>query len=138
MVGMASRELDTKLTSYAPIVLSIVRIVFAFLLLCHATAHLFGWPIDMQAPVGSWPFWYGGALELITGALLLVGLFTRAAAFLASGVLAFAYFTQHLPVALLPIANEGESAVTLCFVFFLLIFTGGGALSVDAILRRKS
>lgn len=138
MVGMASHELDTKLNSYAPIVLSLVRIVFAFLLLCHATAHLFGWPIDMQAPVGAWPFWYGGVIELITGALLLVGLFTRPAAFVASGVMAFAYFTQHQPEALLPIANNGESAAMLCFVFFLLVFTGGGSIALDSVLRRKS
>ena len=136
MVRMASNALETKLNSYAPIVLSIFRIIFALVLLTHATAHLFGWPADMQAPVGAWPYWYGGVLELITGLLLLAGLFTRPAAFLASGVMAFAYFTQHAPTDFWPIVNKGEPALLLCFGFFLLIFTGGGALAADTALRK--
>ncbi|GAS93273.1 membrane protein [Mycolicibacterium canariasense] len=135
---MASPELETKLTSFAPIVLSVFRIIVSLELLTHAGAHLFGWPADMQAPVGTWPYWYGGVLELITGALLLVGLFTRAAAFLASGVMAFAYFSQHAPESFWPLVNNGEPALLLCFAFFLLVFTGGGALAVDAVRKRKA
>ncbi|MDX1873537.1 DoxX family protein [Mycolicibacterium sp. 120266] len=134
---MASPDLETKLTSLTPIVLSVFRIIVSLVLLTHGGAHLFGWPADMQAPVGNWPFWYGGVLELITGVLLLVGLFTRGAAFLASGAMAFAYFSQHAPESFWPLINNGESALLLCFGFFLLVFTGGGTLAVDAVVKCK-
>jgi putative oxidoreductase len=131
------RNLDTRLNPHAPTVLSLFRVVFGVLFLCHATAHLFGWPVPgQQAPVGVWPFFYAGILELVTSLLIIVGLFTRPAAFIASGVMAFAFFTQHLPTGVIPMTNGGELAVLYCFAFFLLVFTGGGSFAVDARLHR--
>jgi putative oxidoreductase len=130
-VGQVTK-LEHKLTSFSPIVLSVFRIVFGFLLLCHATSHLFGFPVPrQQAPLGTWPIWWAGLIELVAGVLIVVGLATRAAAFVASGVMAFAYFMQHQPKSIWPIINNGEPAVMLCFGFFLLVFTGGGALALD-------
>jgi putative oxidoreductase len=126
-------KLEAKLTSFSPFVLSVFRIVFALLLLCHATSHLFGFPVArQQAPVGSWPIWWGGLIEVVAGLLILTGLVTRLAAFIASGVMAYAYFVQHQPKSPWPIINNGEPAVMLCFGFFLLVFTGGGAWALDA------
>jgi uncharacterized membrane protein YphA (DoxX/SURF4 family) len=74
----------------------------------------------------------GALLELVIGLLVMVGLFTRIAAFIASGIMAVVYFWQHQPHALWPHANHGELAVLYCFAFFLLVFTGGGAYALDA------
>ncbi|WP_428847509.1 DoxX family protein [Mycolicibacterium cosmeticum] len=141
MGGMPSPQIDAKLSGLAPVVLSVFRIVFGLLLTVHGTSKLFAWPIPPgpggAVPTGTWPFWYAGVIELVLGLLLIAGLFTRVAAFIAAGEMAFAYFTQHQPTALWPIENGGELAVLYCFGFFLLVFTGGGALAVDAALRRK-
>jgi putative oxidoreductase len=132
------KKLEAKLTSLAPIVLSVFRIVFALLLLCHATSHLFGFPVArQQAAVGSWPIWWGGLIEVVAGLLIMTGLITRFAAFIASGVMAYAYFAQHQPKSLWPIVNNGEPAVLLCFGFFLLVFTGGGSLALDAMRAER-
>ena len=131
-------NLDARLTPHAPAVLSLFRVIFGLLFLCHATSHLFGWPVAaQQAPVGTWPFFYAGILELITAILMIAGLFTRIAAFVASGVTAFAFFIQHLPKGIIPMSNGGEPAVLYCFGFFLLVFTGGGAYALDARRRRR-
>ena len=132
----ATRNLDTRLSTYAPTVLSVFRVVIGLLFLCHATGHLFGWPTGHAAAVGQWPYFYAGCIELVTGVLITLGLFTRIAAFFASGNMAFAYFSVHLPTGVLPMTNGGELAVLYCFVFFLLIFTGGGAYALDARRRR--
>jgi uncharacterized membrane protein YphA (DoxX/SURF4 family) len=76
-------------------------------------------------------FWLSGLIELITGILITLGLFTRPAAFIASGEMAVAYFTQHLPHGFWPISNGGELAVMYCWAFFLLVFTGPGAYALD-------
>jgi putative oxidoreductase len=131
-------KLESKLTSLSPIVLSVFRVVLALLLLCHATSHLFGFPVArQQAPVGSWPMWWGGLIEVVAGVLILAGLITRLAAFIASGVMAYAYFMQHQPKSFWPIINDGEPAVLLCFGFFLLVFTGGGAWALDAMRSKR-
>jgi putative oxidoreductase len=131
-------KLESTLTSLSPIVLSVFRVVLALLLLCHATSHLFGLPVArQQAPVGSWPIWWGGLIEVVAGVLILAGLITRLAAFIASGVMAYAYFMQHQPKSFWPIINDGEPAVLLCFGFFLLVFTGGGAWALDAMRSKR-
>ena len=131
-----TQSLDTRLSPHAPAVLSAFRIGFGLLFLCHATSHLFGWPLaSQQAPVGAWPFFYAGILELIASILITVGLFTRIAAFVASGVMAFAFFTQHLPTGVIPMTNGGELAVLYCFAFIFLVFAGGGTFALDARLN---
>jgi putative oxidoreductase len=132
-------NLDSRLNPLAPAVLSVFRVLFGLLFSCHAISHLFGWPMaSQQAPVGSWPFFYAGIVELATSILLVFGLFTRIAAFIASGVMAFAFFNQHLSTGIIPMTNGGELAVLYCFVFALLVFTGGGAFALDARLRSRS
>jgi putative oxidoreductase len=134
-----TQQLDARLNPHAPAVLSLFRVVFGLLFLNHAVSHLFGWPASMgpAAPVGFWPYWWAGLLEIVTGVLITIGLFTRIAAFLASGIMAFAYFTQHLPNAFPPmVQGGGEPAVLYCFAFLLLIFTGGGLYAADS--RRRS
>ena len=133
-----TQRLDTRLSPHAPAVLSAFRVVFGLLFLCHATSHLFGWPLaSQQAPVGAWPF-YAGILELIASILITVGLFTRIAAFVASGVMAFAFFTQHLPTGVIPMTNGGELAVLYCFAFIFLVFAGGGSFALDGRLHGTS
>jgi putative oxidoreductase len=140
-------KVEATLASVTPIVISLFRLVLGLLLTVHATQKLFAWPVGTATvagtlagpavPIGSWPFWWAGLIELVVGILMLAGLATRAAAFVGSGELAFAYFTQHQPNALWPIENGGELAVLFCFGFFLLVFTGGGSVGLDAI-RAKS
>jgi len=128
-----ARNLEARLTSNWPIALTVFRVMFGLLFLSHGLSTLFGWPAaDHIAPAGQWPDYYAGWVELVTGVLITAGLFTRAAAFVACGAMAFAYFTVHLPHGFFPINNHGEAAVMYCFAFFLLIFAGGGAYALDA------
>jgi putative oxidoreductase len=127
-----AQNLEARLNSYWPIALGVFRVIFGLLFLCHGLSSLIDWPANTLAPVGQWPDYYAGWIETITGALITLGLFTRPAAFLAAGEMAFAYFTVHLPHGFFPINNHGEGAVMYCFAFLLLIFTGGGAYALDA------
>ena len=112
-------------TVWAYRLLSVLRIMAALLLLQHGTGKLLGFPA-IPAPPPMTASWYAGFFELIGGVLLLVGLFT-----------AVAYFMAHAPGGFFPIVNRGELAVLYCFVFFYLAFAGGGPWSVDAALRRQ-
>jgi putative oxidoreductase len=120
-----------------PPALSVLRIVSAYLLLQHGTAKFLGFPhmaaFDNLQPM-SLPG-IAGLLELVGGALLLIGLFTRPVAFVLSGLLAFAYFIGHAPRGnvLSPMLNGGESAVLFCFAFLFMAVAGGGSWSVDAL-----
>ena len=122
---------------YSPYVLSLLRIISAALLLQHGLSKFFGFPMAMKAPALFSLYWFAGVIELVFGVLLLIGLFSRCAAFVLSGHLAFAYFIGHAPKGFFPLTNGGESAVLFCFVFLTLAFTGGGPLSVDAMRRRR-
>jgi putative oxidoreductase len=119
--------------------LSLLRIVAAALYIEHGTQKYFGFPIPF--PMGQVHpfslFGFAGALEMIGGALLLLGLFARPVAFLLSGEMAVAYFMAHLPQGLFPIANGGEAAILYCFVFLLLAAAGPGPLSLDNLLRNR-
>jgi putative oxidoreductase len=136
-------KLDTRLNTYSPAVLSLFRVVFGFLFAAIGSSKLFDWPLAFGIPAGDWPVWYAGLIEVVTGLLIMFGLFTRVAAFVASGEMAVAYFWQHQPHALWPIApleaggNGGAEAILFCFAFLLLVFTGAGAYSLDAMLGRR-
>ena len=131
-----AQNLEARLNSYWPTALSVFRVMFGLLFLCHGLSALIGWPAHdpahYPAPVGQWPDYYAGLIEAVTGALITVGLFTRPAAFLASGEMAFAYFTVHMPHDFFPINNGGEAPVMYCFAFLLLISAGGGPYALDA------
>jgi putative oxidoreductase len=131
MVSAMTQRLETRLNPHAPIVLSLFRIFFGLLFLCHGTAAIFGWPVGPVAASGSL-FWLGGLIALITGILITLGLLTRPAAFIASGEMAIAFFTQNLSHGLWPISNGGELAVMFCWAFFLLVFTGPGAYALES------
>lgn len=127
-------------STWAPRVLSILRIVAGFLLLAHGMQKILGFPPSPQPPGGPVPFYISlaGWLELVGGALLILGLFTRPTAFILSGLMAVAYFMAHAPQGFWPILNRGELAALYSFVFLYLAVAGGGEWSLDRIFRRVS
>jgi putative oxidoreductase len=117
---------------------SAVRVVVAFLFTCHGADALFGvFGGPHTAALGAWPGWYAGMIELVAGALVLIGLFTRPAALLCSGAMAYAYFSVHQASGLLPIQNHGEAAALFCWVFLLIAILGPGSYAVDTVRRRR-
>ena len=117
--------------SYEPQTYALLRIVTGFLFLWHGMQKLFGFPGQMPAGVPPLVLWVAGPIELVGGTLVMVGLFTRWAAFVASGLMAFAYWLGHGTRALLPVLNQGELAVLYCFVFLFISARGPGIWSVD-------
>ena len=122
--------------TWRPRALAALRIVTAYLFMAHGTAKLFGVP-HIQMFDNLQPFslvGFAGVLEVVGGALLLIGLFTRPVAFVLSGFMAVAYFMAHAGQGhvLLPILNQGELAVLYSFVFLYFVFSGAGAWSVDS------
>lgn len=136
---MTDSGVVAKWRSLAPVLLSVLRIVAAFMFLQAGTMKWFGWPMAM--PAGGTPglmtqIGIGGLLEVVGGGLLMAGLFTRPVAFVLSGEMAVAYFQFHQPGGLWPIVNQGLPAVLYCFIFLYMSAAGGGPWSLDA-LRRK-
>ncbi|MFJ3804366.1 DoxX family protein [Streptomyces sp. NPDC090088] len=133
-----------RLNSAQPYALGLFRIVVGLLFACHGAASLFGVLGGAMGtkggtiPTGTWPFWYAAVIELVAGTLVLLGLGTRGAAFMASGSMAFAYFKVHQPGALWPIQNGGELPVLFCWSFLVLVFAGSGAFSLDRLLVSRS
>ena len=129
-----TQAIDARLDRFSSPVLGIFRIVVGLLFALHGTAKLFGWPATKSGavPFGTWPYWWAGLIELVVGLLVALGLFTRLAALLGSGTMAFAYFSAHQSDGLLPIQNGGELAVLYCFAFLLIAFAGAGAFAVQA------
>ena len=112
---------------------SLLRIVAALLFICPGALKLFGWFGGMPAGVPLTPLLVAaGVIEVVGGILILLGLFTRSVAFIASGEMAFAYFIGHFPQGFWPIQNHGELAVLLCFTFLFLAASGPGPFSLDA------
>jgi putative oxidoreductase len=120
--------------------LAALRIMAALLLLEHGLQKFFGFPAPF--PMGNVTLLsltgLAGLLELGGGLLLLVGLFTRPAAFILSGEMAVAYFMAHAPRGFFPIVNQGELAVLFCFVFLFLSVAGAGAFSLDGMRLRPA
>ncbi|MCP3399638.1 MULTISPECIES: DoxX family protein [unclassified Bradyrhizobium] len=132
------------LTRFQPVLLSLFRFITGLLLFQYGIAKLFKFPpVPMFAKVELMSL-YGaaGTLELVIGGLLMIGLFTRLAAFILSGEMAFAYFMGHMlkgetPV-LLPLLNGGTAAILFCFACLYLSAAGGGPISVDAAMGKES
>jgi putative oxidoreductase len=136
--------MDQTFSRYQPIVLSLFRFITGLLLLQYGIAKIFKFPavpyfakVELFSLIGA-----AGTLELILGALLLIGLFTRIVAFILAGEMAFAYFIGHMfkgetPV-FLPLLNGGTAAILFCFACLYLSTAGGGPISADAMLRNKA
>jgi putative oxidoreductase len=120
------------LSRWQPQVLAILRIVTGLLLIEHGTMKFFHFPAPLMPGPLPPMLVAAGVIELVTGVLITLGLFTRLAAFVASGELAFAYFIGHFPKSFWPGINMGEDAILLCFIFLYLAAAGAGAWSIDS------
>lgn len=136
--------MTARLNSAQPYVIGLFRIVVGLLFACHGAASLFGVLGGAMGshggtlPTGTWPGWYAAVIQLVAGALVLLGLGTRGAALIASGSMAYAYFDVHQHNALWPIQNGGELSVLFCWSFLLLVFTGSGAFGVDRLFASRA
>lgn len=138
---MKESTLVSRWQSWAPYLLSVLRIVAAFLFTQVGTAKLFAFPAAIMpnggtAPLGSLAG-IAGLLETVGGPLLLLGLFTRPVAFVLSGEMAVAYFYGHAPQGFWPLLNQGAPAVFYCFLFLYFSAAGPGPWSLDALRRSK-
>lgn len=130
---------DKLAAKWQPTALSLFRFITGLLLLQYGIAKIFKFPVvpmfekvQLFSLIGT-----AGALELVLGGLLMVGLFTRLVAFILSGEMAFAYFIGHFPRGFLPLINNGTSAILFCFACLYLATAGGGPYSLDATMRGK-
>lgn len=117
---------------------ALMRIVAGFLFLWHGLQKLFGIPTAIPGEIPAFITYIAGPIELIGGTLIMIGLFTRWSAFLASGLMAAAYWMGHGTKAMLPIQNDGELAALYCFVFLFISSQGGGIWSVDTLRTGDS
>ena len=121
------------MSNYRSQAYAVMRIIVGFLFLWHGTQKLFAFPIGMPPGVPAFITYGAGSIELVAGVLVMIGLFTHWAAFLASGQMAVAYWMAHGTKAPLPIQNNGELAVLYCFVFLFISAQGSGIWSLDAL-----
>jgi putative oxidoreductase len=128
----------TWLSRWQPQLLAILRIVTALLFVEHATMKFFHFPAPLMP--GPLPplLLAAGVIEIVTSVLILLGLYTRIAAFIASGEMAVAYFMFHFPKGFWPTLNMGESAILFCFIFLYLAAAGAGPWSIDAARTRSA
>src|SRR5262245_47641510 len=129
-------KVDSFWRQWAPRLLSILRVITAFLFIQHGAQKLFGFLATRPGPPPFTQGWIGGVLELFGGLLILLGLFTRPVAFILSGMMAVAYFQFHAVRGFWPMQNGGELAALYCFVFLYMSAAGGGPWSLDSIWRR--
>jgi len=130
--------MKAAIANWTPRLLSVLRIVAAFLFIEHGTQKWLAFPVPRSSPTTLWSLsGVAGLLELFGGLFLLLGLFTRPVAFLLSGLMAFAYFIAHAPQGFWPIVNRGELAALYCFLFLYLAAAGGGPWSIDRWVRRQ-
>ena len=128
-------SLYANLEKGRPYILSVLRIVVALLFLEHGLQKYFGFP--SAGPPMTPLLYVQGAIEIVGGILLLIGAYTRPVAFILAGDMAVAYFMVHFPRSFFPATNGGDAAVLYCFVFFYIMFAGGGAWSVDRVALKQ-
>jgi putative oxidoreductase len=139
--AVSAGELDRLVSQARGPALSLFRVVVGFLFACHGAASLFGvlggayggGTVD----VGVWPDWYAAVIQLVAGGLVALGLGTRAAAFVCSGSMAYAYFKVHQSDALFPLQNGGEAAAMFCWAFFLISVLGPGSYTLGDLRRSR-
>jgi putative oxidoreductase len=130
-------DIFAKAERFSPMALSLLRFVAGLLFLEHGLSKLAGWPQSGHSPEFLTLLWFAGCIEAIGGALVTVGLFTRIAAIIMSGEMAFAYFMAHNPRGVFPIINLGDAAILFCFVFLYIACAGPGPWSLDAMMGKK-
>jgi putative oxidoreductase len=139
---MTTTTLAARWRSWAPYLLSVLRIIAAFLFMQFGSAKLLAIPGAVMPGGGTAPLMslpgFAGSLELVGGALLLLGLFTRPVAFLLSGEMAVAYFLGHAPHGFWPVLNQGSPAILFCFIWLYISSAGPGPWSIDARRRRTT
>lgn len=134
------RSVESAATKAAGPVQALVRIVIGFLFACHGAQSLFGvlggafGTHGGTVPLGSWPGWWAAVIQLVGGVLVALGLFTRIAALVCSGSMAYAYFVVHQPNGLLPIQNEGEASALFAWIFLLFVAFGSGPWALERLL----
>lgn len=133
-----TQALDAHLDRHSSTALGVFRILIGLMFAMHGSAKVFGWPSVQggAAPVGSWPYWWAGVIELVVGLALALGVFARIAALLGAGEMAYAYVTAHLPKSWLPIINGGELAVLYGLAFLMIAFAGAGAFALQRAHRN--
>ena len=124
-------------TVWAPRMLSVLRIVTSLVFFNHGTEKILGFPDNRHPDMFSMS-WNAGLIELVFGALLVLGLFTRPLAFISSGTMAVAYFMAHAPQSFFPPVNGGDAAILYTFVFLYLVFAGPGPWSLDAMRSART
>jgi putative oxidoreductase len=131
-------NIKSTANAWAPRVLSVLRIVTGFLFFWHGTQKLFGFPAPTGRPFDLYSLiGVAALLELVGGAMMMLGLLTRPVAFVLSGFMAFAYFLGHAPAGFWPLLNRGELAALYCFVFLYFAAAGGGEWSIDRLLAKR-
>lgn len=135
-----SNRIERLAQASAPYAFEALRVMSALLFLAHGTQKILGFPASASGtyPAAFTLIWTAGMLELVGGALLLAGLFTRPVAFVLSGQMAFAYFMGHASKGFFPTLNGGDASILFCFVFLYLAAAGSGRFSLDAVLRRRA
>jgi putative oxidoreductase len=136
----SSMATSTDLARFQPVLLAALRIVAGVLFLSHGLVKLVGFPPgaapgqqELLSVMGA-----GAVIEVVTGALITLGLFTRAAAFIASGEMAVGYWMFHAPHSLYPAVNGGDAAILFCFIFLYIVAAGAGAFSLERLLRNSA
>ncbi|MEW1611573.1 MULTISPECIES: DoxX family protein [unclassified Streptomyces] len=130
--------MSLRLNGAQPYALGLYRFAIGLIFAIHGASSLFGLFGGREAEAGAWPGWYAALIQLVCGTLVALGLGTRAAAFLASGSMAYAYFVVHQPEALTPVGNGGEASALFCWAFLLLVFTGPGAGALDRLFGART
>ena len=128
------KALYASLDKGQPYILSILRIITALLFLEHGLQKFLSFP--SAGPPLTPLLYVQGVIEIVGGLLLLIGLYSRLVAFILAGDMAVAYFMAHFPRSFFPAVNAGDASVLYCFVFFYIVFAGGGPLSVDRLLKQ--
>ncbi len=131
--------MERFLGNYSSYAYALLRVVAGFMFMQHGAQKLLGFPPSGKPPMAlNTLMTVGGVIELVAGLMILIGLFTSIAAFIASGMMAVAYFMVHQPMGALPIQNQGELAALYCFVFLYMATRGSGICSVDSLIIKGS
>lgn len=127
-----------RFSGWAPKILAGLRILAGVMFACLGAQKVLGWFGGIPSGGSTWMVWVSGTIELVCGVLIAVGLFTRSAAFLSSGLMAFAYFIGHAGNGFWPTLNGGQTAILYCWIYLYIAAQGPGAFALDNVLWRRN